>query len=708
MYISRIKIKKFRHLEDEELGPFTFNHKSSDLIAFAGPNGSGKSSVLELISYALSSSYSLSWVLSRTFSDFSFEIGLGLNPDERSILIDAQKEQLVVGEEKLQEQVQDILKSPDSDDSQKKEAVEVAKERHESQYSRQYELIHYLENNEVYYRAFNFEEGEYAKNTPLHNQLHQFATSQLKDLLKRSLGFFLKSDRHYPKKTFSRNKIFDYVNQNKKEHLWTLAFNTSELQYQDMYDFLVQQRYHYLRDLGNYHHKIATGSDAGLIPEDPLIPYQELLNSLFPDYDFADKDEDVPTNLFIKIPSGEIIPFDDLSSGEKEVFFILSFFIRHNVENAIIVIDEPEIHLHPELSRLLIRSMKSIRLGNQIWVATHNSEIIDEAGRDKVIYVARDPETRKAKFTQGPDEEQVVSQLRNLFGYSGYIGVAKNLVFIEGTNSSQDRKYFGSLFPIESRGMKLIPVSGSQNLAKINNAVLAILESNLGWINFFLIRDRDYLTPEMIDKYQNHSPGKIFVLKKHEIENYLLNFDAISDVVEDIFGISKSSDDIRSLAYKSALRISSDVVRDMAAFRLNLILSPNDFSLGKMLEGNKYFDNNNDIVTMDEGVAGIMRVKFEEKGQLINDSLLDSFSQESILGILTNCENEVKAALESDAWISLFPGKELLSLIAKELGITNLVSLQNSIIKHLGANQELIEDEIKDIILAISQIGMGD
>src|SRR5690606_27120788 len=135
--------------------------------------------------------------------------------------------------------------------------------------------------------------------------------------------------------------------------------------------------YHYLRELGNYYNQKNKGIAVGDEPEDPIKPYENLLNRIFPDYKFADKNESIPSNLFIELPSKEIITFNDLSSGEKEVFFILSFFIRHNVENAIIVIDEPELHLHPELSRLLIRNIKSIRKGNQIWIATHNSEIID-------------------------------------------------------------------------------------------------------------------------------------------------------------------------------------------------------------------------------------------------------------------------------------------------------------------------------------------
>lgn len=544
MYINKIIIKKFRHLEDEELGPFRFNNKTSDLVAFAGPNGSGKSSVLELIGYSLSNSYSLNWQLSRTFSGFSFEVGIGLSPDEKNIVINSLKKELEPADKKLEEAISQIDGKTELTDEQKEIQKQQFTEQHKRPLKHQYDIIEYLTHNSVYYRAFDYNDGEYGKNPTLQNQLHSYATRELKDLLKRSLGFFLRADRHYPQAGFDQRKIFSYENVRRKEHLWTMAFNTSEIQYQDMYEFLVQQRYHYLRELGNYHNQKNKGVEIGNEPTDPLLPYEELLNRLFPFYKFADKNESVPSNLFIEIPTGEIITFNDLSSGEKEVFFILSFFIRHNVENAIIVIDEPELHLHPELSRLPIRNMKSIRDGNQIWVATHNSEIIDEAGRDKVIYVARDISTRKAKFIAGEHEQEVIAQLKDMFGFSGYIGVAKNLVFLEGDNSSQDRKFYSTLFPGESSNFKIVPSNSSDNLSRINSAILSIIESSLGWMNFFLVRDRDYLTEEMVEKYKTHSEGKIFVLSKHEIENYLIDFEIISNVLLDIFNIQKSPDDI--------------------------------------------------------------------------------------------------------------------------------------------------------------------
>lgn len=701
MYIRSVSIKKFRHLENEEIGPLQMFGTSSDLIAFAGPNGSGKSSVLELISYALSNSYSLGWSLPRTFDGFSFEVGIGLTDEERSIIRGRLTRDLAEPQLALNSAILKLEAQKDLAPEQRDAARAQLEQRHRAEYKHLYQIFDYLAANSVYYRAFDYSGGEYEKDSTFHNRLHQYATWELKDALKRSLGFFLRADRSYPQRSFDRQKIFEYEGVVRSEHLWSMAFNTSDIQYREMYEFLVQQRYHFLRQLGTYHHNRNKGIEIGIEPADPLIPYEALLNNLFPGYKFANRDETIPSNLFVQIPSGETITFNDLSSGEKEVFFILAFFVRHNVTNAIIVIDEPELHLHPELSRLLIQNIKNIRPGNQIWVATHNPEIVDEAGRDKVLYLARDDSTRKSQLIRATDEHQALCQLRNLFGFSGYIGVARSLVFLEGENSSQDRKMFSSVFTAGTSTVKLVPASGGSSQSRLNAAILSIIESNVGWMRFFLIRDRDYLTEEMIKKYRNHASGRIFVLSRHELENYLLDFDVLAIVLSEVFAVKKTADELKNILFDSAIKLSSSVIRDMVAFRLNLLVRPQDFSLGNLLSAQSFFKHGSTSPKPEH--QELLRRKFSESAGRIHSELQTALEATKVDALISAAESEVARSLESDVWLELFPGKELLEVSAKALGIPNVTPLQNSLIKEMSAKRDRIPAELTAIAKQISE-----
>ena len=357
--------------------------------------------------------------------------------------------------------------------------------------------VDYLQTHHSYCRSFKYDGGEYKKDPSLHNAIHDLVVKVLRGSFSRPLGFFLGADRSYQKATFNRDLVFNFTQYTRFDYIWSYAFQTSMAQYKDMFDFLVTWRYHFTRQLGSYYLQ----KQAGLLTDPNQAPpedvYGAILRRAFPGYEFVDKAEDAPTDLFVRIPSGETISFSDLSSGEKEVFFTLCFFQRHNVQEAVVIIDEPELHLHPSLARLLIRTMMDLKPRNQLWLATQSSEVIEEAGRDKVAFVRRRQDTKKAEVLWASDEEESLKCLRDLFGQSGYIGLARAMIFTEGRNASIDRRMFVKLFRQSSRDIKFIPATGCSEIERINRAVLAILESNLAWCRFFLVRDRDYMTSTM-------------------------------------------------------------------------------------------------------------------------------------------------------------------------------------------------------------------
>jgi energy-coupling factor transporter ATP-binding protein EcfA2 len=659
MYVSGIQINRFRHIEDVRLGPYPGPGLTSDLVALAGPNGGGKSSILELLGYALSQAWSLGWSLRRTFGDFSFEVALGLTKEERQLV---------------------------------REFVD-ARPQYASSYAA---AVEYLSVSDTYYRGYNFPSGQYDANQQLYNQIHQLATDALRNANGRPSGFFLKADRYYPPEGFQRDRLFAYQSIIQREYIWSMAYQTSDVQYRDMFEYLIQERYHYLRRLGAHYDRVAKGLPADAQPPtDPLRPYDELLQRLFPGYEFAPLTEDVPSNLFITLPSGQPIPFADLSSGEKEVFFILSFFLRHNVKDAVVLVDEPELHLHPELARLLVATMQSLMHGNQIWLATHNPEVIDETGRDRTIYVSRDSATLKSNVLVAADEPDVIGQLKNLFGYSGYIGVAKSMVFLEGTMSSPDRKLFSAMFPEQAARLKFVPSGGSETLTRINAAVLAILESNLGWVSFYMVRDRDFLTDEMVREYRAHTSGRIYVLDRAMIENYLLDDQVISRVLADIFGRQISPHEVGQRLRQVAIQISGEVLREMLGFRLNLLFRPTDFSVRGLLSGQSILDVNGALV------ADRINVVYRTFGQIVErvSGELGKITDEAVVRkVVEDCADEIRLWLIDGQWRHKFPGKRLLEVFASLEDLGRPIVLVNSLIKEFGANRSSVPSELVRVV----------
>jgi len=664
VFVREIHIKKFRHLEDIHLGPFTAPGEISTSIALAGPNGGGKSSILEVLGFALSNSLSLSWVLHRTFPDHAFEVCFGLNDLDVTI-------------------IDSWLADATPSDADRAAADELKSAR-------------------VVYRGFNMHDGVSVEDATRQNRMFRVATQALKDHYQRSVGLFLRSDRYYPQKAFDKKKLLQWDNLKKPVHLYSFAFSSSDLQYQDMYDHLVQLRYHYFRELGHYHYAKENGAldpDAEL-PTDPLEPYDELLGRLFPGYRFAFGATDIPDDLFVSINEDLTLQFRDLSSGEKEVFFILASMLRHNVQNAILVVDEPEMHLHPEFARILVREVVALNGGNQVWLATHNPEIVDEVGRESTILVARDKDTQLATVSWASDEPEASRVLREMFGFSGYIGIGRSLVFLEGIDSSLDRKVWSRLLPAGGSLVKLVPAGGVTELTRINAAVLKIIEDGLGHMQFYAIRDRDYLTDEQIESYNTHPSNRIRVLRRHQIENYLLVPTAIATVLNEIYEQSLSPDQVLSKLHESAESISAEVAAGLVRQQISSIWHPDEILPAAFLRGESVAGDTDTHRAAQETLANSTLKRAEDLVRRLDGAL----STRSVEATVSTSISLAQEWLTDDRWMTRYPGKRIIEVFVARLGIGKPGPFQNSLIQTIASNPvHLLDEELTKLFDEISR-----
>lgn len=103
------------------------------------------------------------------------------------------------------------------------------------------------------------------------------------------------------------------------------------------------------------------------------------------------------------------LPVDSLSSGQMELFVLAGTLILDKLEEGIVLIDEPELHLDPQWHRLLLRMLALLKPRSQVVVATHSPEVYDSVRSFERHFLvpSDDPRTESwhsDRISQGADE----------------------------------------------------------------------------------------------------------------------------------------------------------------------------------------------------------------------------------------------------------------------------------------------------------------
>lgn len=91
---------------------------------------------------------------------------------------------------------------------------------------------------------------------------------------------------------------------------------------------------------------------------------------------------------------GEKFDINELSSGEKQLFLRTLSIKMLEPEDSIILIDEPELSLHPKWQQQIIRVYQNIGKDNQIIVATHSPHILGSVSSENIIILSKNEENK--------------------------------------------------------------------------------------------------------------------------------------------------------------------------------------------------------------------------------------------------------------------------------------------------------------------------
>lgn len=96
---------------------------------------------------------------------------------------------------------------------------------------------------------------------------------------------------------------------------------------------------------------------------------------------------------------GEEFDINELSSGEKQLFLRTLSIKMLEPEDSIILIDEPELSLHPKWQQQIIKVYQSIGKNNQIIVATHSPHLLGSVRSENIIILSKNEENKIIPIT---------------------------------------------------------------------------------------------------------------------------------------------------------------------------------------------------------------------------------------------------------------------------------------------------------------------
>ncbi|OAA91239.1 DUF4435 domain-containing protein [Clostridium ljungdahlii] len=198
----------------------------------------------------------------------------------------------------------------------------------------------------------------------------------------------------------------------------------------------------------------------------------------------------------------------EMSDGERAIFYFIGEVLSIP-DNSIIIIDEPENHLHKSILVKLWNSIENYRTDCAFVYITHSLEFATSRINSQVLWIKEYNGNDSWNYELLSDEEMPESLMLEIMGNR------QNILFVEGTkDKSIDIKLYSSLF----KEYNVIPLQGGcQSVIQYTRAYNSL--DKMHYLTVKGIIDKDRRNQEEIDKYKKEN---IFVLQVAEIENLFL------------------------------------------------------------------------------------------------------------------------------------------------------------------------------------------
>lgn len=211
------------------------------------------------------------------------------------------------------------------------------------------------------------------------------------------------------------------------------------------------------------------------------------------------------------------------------------WFVTRTPDQATVVLDEPDVYMHPDLQRKLIRFLRG--RFSQVIVATHSTEVLAEAEATDILVIDRD--RQRSRFTTDlPAVQQLVTEIGSVQNIAlTRLWSARRLLLVEGEDLQFLKRFHELVCPDTETPLDTLPsmaIEGWSGWPYAVGSAMLLRNAVDEEITKYCFLDRDFHTPDQIQEREDKASRKnvqLHIWSKKEIENFLVKPELIHRVI---------------------------------------------------------------------------------------------------------------------------------------------------------------------------------
>ncbi|HDZ05966.1 hypothetical protein LCGC14_0121890 [marine sediment metagenome] len=241
-----------------------------------------------------------------------------------------------------------------------------------------------------------------------------------------------------------------------------------------------------------------------------------------------EKDE----QLFASKNGSELYSIAELSDGERNALLICSDILTTE-PNQLIILDEPERHLHRSIISPLLTSLFNKRKDCVFVISTHDIFLPIDHNESSVLLIRDCTWNNKNIKDWEADLITETDEIPNEIKQS-ILGAKRKILFVEGESTSLDKQIYQLIFP----ELSVIPKGSCKDVERAVEGVRGT--DKLHWISVFGLIDADDRTAEQL---QTLIDKGVVALESYSVESLYYRTEIIEKIAERFADISGKSKD---------------------------------------------------------------------------------------------------------------------------------------------------------------------